>query len=142
MAENIRLQVVTPEKFVVDDDAKSVMAPGSEGEFGVLVGHTPFLTTLRNGAVRYTDADGQEHQVFVSGGFAEALPDRVTVLAESAERQEDIDVARAQASLERAEKRLNGEAIHPEETVDEVRARAALERALRRLALAGSGRRE
>ena len=142
MSENIRLQVVTPEKFVVDDDAKSVMAPGSEGEFGVLAGHTPFLTTLRNGAVHYTDAGGQEHQVFVSGGFAEALPDRVTVLAESAERQEDIDVARARAAQERAQKRLAGEAVHSGETVNDVRARAALERALRRLALAGAGRHE
>ncbi len=142
MAENIRLQVVTPEKLVVDDDAKIVMAPGSQGEFGVLVGHTPFLTTLQNGAVRYTDKDGKEHAVFVSGGFAEALPDRVTVLAESAERQEDIDVSRAQAAMERAQKRLAGETVSPGETIDDVRARAALERALRRIALAGAGRRE
>ena len=142
MAGNIRLQVVTPEKLVVDEDAQIVMAPGSGGGFGVLVGHTPFLTTLQNGVVRYRDAAGQEHEVFVSSGFAEALPDRVTVLAESAERQEDIDVDRAQAAQERAQKRLSGEAVHSGEAIDEVRARVALERALRRLALAGVGRRE
>lgn len=141
MAGNIRLQVVTPEKLVVDEDAQIVMAPGSQGGFGVLVGHTPFLTTLKNGTVRYDDPKGQEHYVFVSGGFAEALPDRVTVLAESAERQSDIDEVRAQAALERAQKRLDGESPVSGETVDDARARAALERAMHRLALAKLGRR-
>lgn len=142
MAGNIRLQVVTPERLVIDDDAQIVMAPGSQGEFGVLIGHTPFLTTLQNGAVRYTDKNGVQHQVFVSGGFAEALPDRVTVLAQSAERREDIDVARAQAALERARKRLAGEAVAMGETIDQARARAALERAVRRLAVSGAGHRD
>ncbi len=136
MAGNIRLQVVTPQKLVVDEDAKIVMAPGSQGEFGILIGHTPFLTTLKNGVVRYDDPQGQEHYVFVSGGFAEALPDRVTVLADSAESQGDIDEARAQAAMERARKRLDGEVLVSGETIDEARARAALERAVHRLALA------
>lgn len=141
MAGNIRLQVVTPEKLVVDEEAQIVTAPGSQGEFGVLAGHTPFLTTLQNGAVRYTDQKGEEHFVFVSDGFAEALPDRVTVLAESAERRRDIDVARAQAALERAQKRLAGEAVASGETIDEARARAALKRAIRRISLVESRRR-
>jgi F-type H+-transporting ATPase subunit epsilon len=136
MAGNIRLQVVTPQKLVVDEDAKIVMAPGSQGEFGILIGHTPFLTTLKNGVVRYDDPQGQEHYVFVSGGFAEALPDRVTVLADSAEKQGDIDESRAQAAMERARKRLDGEVLVSGETIDEARARAALERAVHRLALA------
>jgi F-type H+-transporting ATPase subunit epsilon len=136
------LQVVTPEKLVVDEDAQIVVAPGSQGEFGVLAGHTPFLTTLQNGTVRFEDQKGDEHFVFVSDGFAEALPDRVTVLAESAERRRDIDMDRAQAALERAERRLAGESAAPGETIDEVRARAALKRALRRIALAGSRRSE
>jgi F-type H+-transporting ATPase subunit epsilon len=140
MAGNLRLQVVTPEKLVVDEEAKIVMAPGSQGEFGVLPGHTPFLTTLQNGAVRYTDKDGEEHFVFVSDGFAEALPDRVTVLAESAERRRDIDVPRAEAAMERAQQRLAGETVAPGETIDEVRARAALKRAVSRISLAGSRR--
>lgn len=140
MAGNIRLQVVTPEKLVVDDEARIVMAPGSEGEFGVLTGHTPFLTTLQNGAARYIDRNGEEHFVFVGEGFAEALPDRVTILAECAERRRDIDKARAQAALERAQKRLAGEAVTPGETIDEVRAEAALQRAIRRISLAESRR--
>ncbi|PLX53294.1 MAG: ATP synthase F1 subunit epsilon, partial [Desulfobacteraceae bacterium] len=95
MAGNIRLEVVTPETYVVDEEAQIVVAPGSLGEFGVLIGHTPFLTTLRAGEMHYTDASGAQRYVFVSGGFAEALPDKVTVLAESAERRKDIDIDRA-----------------------------------------------
>jgi F-type H+-transporting ATPase subunit epsilon len=133
MANNIRIEVVTPEREVVSEEAEIVMAPGSMGEFGVLIGHTPFLTTLKMGAIKYTDADGKERAVFVSGGFAEALPDRVTVLAESAERRRDIDAERAKASLERAEKRISGTAA--EEEIDFVRAKAALERALHRIRL-------
>ena len=74
MADNIRLEVVTPEKIVVSEDAQIVACPGSLGEFGVLIGHTPFLTTLKTGVIRYTDADGNEKFMFVSGGFSEALP--------------------------------------------------------------------
>jgi F-type H+-transporting ATPase subunit epsilon len=134
MAENIRLEVVTPEKSVVSEDAQIVMAPGTLGEFGVLVGHTPFLTTLKTGALKFKDTNGRERFVFISSGFAEALPDRVTVLAESAERRKDIDIQRAQAALERAEKRLRAQAR--EEEVDFVRARAALLRAISRIQLA------
>ena len=135
MAVNILLEVVTPEKIVVSEDARIVAAPGSLGEFGVLSGHTPFLTTLKAGIIRFTDADGKEHYVFVSGGFAEALPDKVTVLAESAERKRDIDLDRAKAALERAEKRLAED--RSQEDIDFVRAKAALERAAVRIRLAG-----
>lgn len=131
MAGSIKLEIVTPEKIVVSEDAQIVMAPGVLGEFGVLVGHTPFLTALKAGAVRYTDAQGAEHLVFVSGGFAEALPDRVTILAESAERRRDIDVERARAALERAQKRLAEQ--RSKEEFDFVRAQAALQRAMMRL---------
>ncbi|QTA93201.1 ATP synthase, subunit epsilon (ATP synthase F1 sector subunit epsilon) [Desulfonema magnum] len=124
------MEIVTPEKSVVSEDAQIVMAPGSLGEFGVLVGHTPFLTTLKLGAVRYTDADGKERSIFVSGGFAEALPDKVTILAESAERRRDIDLERAKAALERAQKRLDDQ---KKEEIDFTRARAALERAMHRM---------
>ncbi len=75
MAENIRLEVVTPRKAVVSEDVRIVVAPGTLGEFGVLAGHTPFLTTLKVGTVRYTDSSGAEQQIFVSGGFAEVLPE-------------------------------------------------------------------
>lgn len=132
MAENIRLEVVTPEKSVVSENAQIVMAPGSLGEFGVLSGHTPFLTTLKTGSLKYKDESGKERFVFVSSGFAEALPDRVTVLAESAERRKDIDIERAKAAAERAEKRLQAAA----EDLDFVRAKAALMRAISRIQLA------
>ncbi|MEJ2641891.1 MAG: F0F1 ATP synthase subunit epsilon [Desulfobacteraceae bacterium] len=133
MADNILLEVVTPERSVVSEQVQIAMAPGSLGEFGVLSGHTPFLTSLKVGTLKYTDAGGQERAVFVSGGFAEALPDRVTVLAESAERRKEIDVQRAQAARQRAEERLEKEA----DDIDYIRAKAALERALHRLRLAG-----
>ena len=136
MADNIRLEVVTPEKQVVNDLAQIVMAPGSMGEFGVLSGHTPFMTSLNTGAIHYRDESGKDQFVFVSGGFAEALPGKVTVLAESAERMEEIDVARAKEAVERAEKRLSeGRA---KEKVDIARAKAALDRAVVRIRIAGS----
>jgi F-type H+-transporting ATPase subunit epsilon len=134
MAENIRLEVVTPEKQVVNEMVQIVMAPGSMGEFGVLSGHTPFMTSLKTGAVHYRDESGKDRYVFVSGGFAEALPDRVTVLAESAEKKDDIDLDRAKAAMERAEKRLQDRS---KENIDFVRAKAALERAMMRIRLAG-----
>lgn len=135
MAANIHLEVVTPEKIVVSEEVQIVASPGSEGEFGVLSGHTPFLTSLKIGTVHYTDASGKEHYVFVSGGFAEALPDKVTVLAESAEVSTDIDVARAKESLARAEKRLAEERTR--ENIDFTRAKASLERAALRIRVAG-----
>ena len=134
MAENIRLEVVTPEKQVVNEAAQIVMAPGTMGEFGVLSGHTPFMTSLKTGAIHYRDENGKDRFVFVSGGFAEALPDKVTVLAESSERMEDIDVDRAKAALERAEKRLSED--RAKEQINIARAKAALERALVRIRIA------
>lgn len=132
MAENIHLEVVTPQMAVVSEDVQIVVAPGTLGEFGVLRGHTPFLTTLKLGSLRYKDAGGNDRYVFVRGGFAEALPDKVTVLAESAERRRDIDLERAKAALERARQRL----AEKREDIDYTRARAALERALERIRLA------
>lgn len=129
MADTIQLEVVTPEKSVVSDPAKIVVAPGELGEFGVLIGHTPFMTSLKTGALRYEDSSGKERFVFVSGGFAEALPDRVTILADSAERRSDIDIDRAQSAMERAEKRLAGK----DADVDFTRAKAALARAIHRI---------
>jgi len=132
MAGNIRLEIVTPSTDVVNEDAQIVMAPGSLGEFGVLTGHTPFMTSLKVGDIRYVDSNGTERHVFVSGGFAEALPDKVTVLAESAERRRDIDVERAQTALTRAEKRL----AEGSNTLDVIRAKAALARAMMRVQMA------
>ncbi|MFO7555278.1 MAG: F0F1 ATP synthase subunit epsilon [Desulfobacterales bacterium] len=133
MAGNIRLEVVTPEKYVVDEEVQIAVLPGSLGEFGVLIGHTPFLTTLKTGIMHFTDAKGTQRFVFVSGGFAEALPDKVTVLAESAERREDIDLERANAAMQRAQERL-AKATQAED-IDFNRASAALQRALYRIKL-------
>ena len=132
MAGNITLEVVTPEKVVVSEEVQIAVAPGSLGEFGVLVGHTTFLTTLKTGTIHYTGADGAQRYIFTSGGFAEALPDKLTVLAESAERRRDIDTERAKAALERAQKRME----KATDDIDFARAKAALERALHRLKLA------
>ena len=135
MADNIRLEIVTPEKKVVSEAAQIVMAPGSQGEFGVLAGHTPFMTSLKIGAVRYEDSNGKERVVFVSGGFAEALPDQVTILADSAERRVNIDLERAKAAKTRAEERLAKEA---DENINYTRAQAALMRAIMRIQLVES----
>jgi len=132
MANMLRLEVVTPEKTVISEEAAIVTAPGSEGVFGVLVGHTPFLTALKVGVLSYRDESGKERLVFVNNGFAEALPDRVTILAESSERQGDIDVERAKKAMERAQKRLASK----EPDIDFERAKSALLRAQVRLSLA------
>lgn len=131
MAEKLFLEVVTPQKAIVSEEVEIVVAPGSEGEFGALKGHTTFLTSLKIGTLRYKDAKGKERFLFVNGGFAEVLPDRVTILAESAERRKDIDVERARRAKERAERRLAAKAAD----TDLVRAEAALRRAIHRLGL-------
>ncbi len=135
MAGNIRLEIVTPESVVVNEEVQIVMAPGSLGEFGILENHTPFMTTLNVGTIHFKDVNGQERFVFVNGGFAEALPDRVTILAESAERRRSIDIERAISAKERAEKRL---AMKEDDTIDFTRAKAALEKAICRIKIAQS----
>ena len=136
MAGNIRLEVVTPEKSVVSEEAQIVVAPGSLGDFGVLIGHTTFLSSLRTGCLTYKNANGQERSVFINGGFSEVLPKKVTVLAESAERRKDIDVQRAQAALDRAQDRVAKAKQEPD--IDYARAKAALNRAMQRLRIAGN----
>ncbi len=132
MARKIKLEVVTPERVVVSTEADIVVAPGVLGEFGVLVGHIPFLSTLDPGELRYT-VDGQVSYMAVTGGFAEVQPQQVTVLADSAELGQEIDVDRARRSRERAEQRIRGGRA---ENVDMARAEAALRRASARLRVA------
>ncbi len=129
MAEKLFLEVVTPQKAIVSEEVEIVVAPGSEGEFGVLKGHTTFLTSLKIGTLRYKDVKGKERYLFINGGFAEVLPDKVTILAESAERRRDIDIERATKAKERAEKRL----AEKREDIDLARAEVALRRAVHRL---------
>ena len=131
MAEKLFLEVVTPQKSLVSEEADIVVAPGSEGEFGALKGHTTFLSSLKVGTLRYKDAKGQERYVFINGGFAEVLPSKITILAESAERRKDIDLKRAKKAKDRAEKRLTAKAAD----TDMIRAEAALRRAIYRIQL-------
>ena len=105
MAKKILLEVVTPEKMLLSRDVDMVIAPGTEGEFGVLPGHCHFLSTLRIGELRYQIGDIW-HYMSVLWGFAEVTPTKVTVMAEVAEKAEDIDVNRAQKAIESAEQRL------------------------------------
>jgi F-type H+-transporting ATPase subunit epsilon len=130
MAATILLRVVTPNRLVVREDVEEVQVPGLDGYLGILPSHAPLLSELKPGEITYRH--GRElTKLAVSGGFLEVLPEQITVLAETAERPEEIDVARAQAAKERAEKRLRGN--DPE--TDVVRATIALERALIRIQL-------
>jgi len=131
----LTLEIVTPERSLVSQLVDEVQLPGSEGYFGVLPGHTPLLTTLQVGELWYRI--GQEkHYLAVAFGFAEVLSDRVTVLAQIAERPEDIDVPRAEAAKRRAEERL----ARPAMDMDFERARIALMKSLIRLQVASQAR--
>lgn len=124
------LEVVTPERVAYSGPVSSLQAPGSEGSFGVLAGHIPLLTALQIGRLRFVEEGGSEVQMAVSGGFVEVGRTQVAVLAEAAERLEEIDVERAEAARRRAEERL---AQVQEEQVDVARAQAALARAINRI---------
>lgn len=124
------LEVVTPERVAYAGQVSSLQAPGSEGSFGVLAGHLPLLTSLQIGRLRFVEAGGSAVQMAISGGFVEVGRTQVAVLAEAAERLEEIDVERAEASRQRAEERL---ARAQEEQVDVARAQAALARAVNRI---------
>jgi len=130
MEEKITLEIVTPHGSVLSEDVDEVIASGTEGEFGVLPGHVPFVTTLNIGMLAYR-VEGQTRYVFVNSGYAEVTADRMMVLADSAEKSEDIDVERAQAAMKRAEERLK-----KEDNVDFARAQAALQRAIIRMQVA------
>ena len=106
MADTFQIEIVTPEKLVVKDTTEEVQIPGRNGYLGVLPGHAPLITELGAGEISYRSG-GQLHRFSLAWGFAEILPDRVTVLAETVERAEEIDVPRAQQSLKKAEESLN-----------------------------------
>ena len=131
MAETLTLDIVTPYGHIFTEEVDEVLAPGSEGEFGVLPDHAPFLTTLKIGILTYKKGSETGH-FFVNWGYAEVGPDKVTILADSAERSDEIDPERAKEALKRAEERLQ----HAAE-IDEARATAAVERATARIHLGG-----
>ncbi len=132
----IRLDIVTAEQLVFSEDVDVVIAPGIEGEMAILPRHAPLMTMLQPGELRVRQ-EGDEFSMAVTGGFLEVRPDRVTVLADAAERAEDIDAARAEEAKRRAEEWLAG---RPSET-DTARAEAALRRSLIRLRVAEKRRR-
>ena len=105
MSDSFQLEIVTPEKKVVDTAAAEVQIPGKGGYLGVLPGHAPLITELAVGEITF-HAGAEQQRLAVAWGFAEVLPDRVTILAESAERPSEIDVARVRQAKERAEQRL------------------------------------
>jgi len=135
MADRLTLEVATPSRLVVSESVDEVVAPGSEGYFGVLPGHAPLLATLGIGELTYRIGRDEFH-LAVSGGFAEVRNDKVIVLADAAERPEDVDRVRAERARERAERRLSGRS---DEEVDYARATAALARALTRLHVQARG---
>jgi F-type H+-transporting ATPase subunit epsilon len=130
----IDLQIVTPDRGLVHEKVDEVHIPGSGGYFGVLPGHTPLLAALSVGELWYRRGQDKTY-LAIAYGFAEVLPDRVTILAKVAERAEDIDVDRAEAAKTRAEDRLAPAA--PKTEVDYDRARVALMKAIARLQVSG-----
>src|SRR5277367_4509942 len=135
MADTFQLEIVTPEKKVVDTAASEVQIPGRNGYLGVLPGHAPLITELAVGEITYRTG-AEEQRLAVAWGFAEVLPDKVTILAESAERPSEIDVERARKAKERAEQRLTS----GDTSVDVERSLDALHRAETRIDVATHGK--
>ncbi len=135
MAEKLNLEIVSPDKMVLSEEVDEVVATGSLGQFGVLPGHLAFLTTLDVGELSYRKG-GATYYAFVNSGYAEVSSDKVTILAESAEKAEYIDLQRAEEARKRAEDRLS-RATSGSETIDEKRAEVALKRSIIRLQVGG-----
>lgn len=129
--DTFQFEIVTPEKLVVRDVAEEMQIPGKNGYLGILPGHAPLITELGVGEISYR-SQGYTHRLSVAWGFAEVLPDKVTVLAESAERAEEIDVKRAEEAKQRAEQHLKS----GDPNTDYPRAEGALQRAESRLQVA------
>ena len=133
MAEStFHLEIVTPEKILVSEDVDSFETTGTQGEFQILGGHTPFLTDLKIGHVIYT-LSGQRTYISISGGFCEVKENRAVIIAHTAENASEIDMSRSEEAKKRAQTRLESKDDH---NIDEERARLALLRALNRLRVA------
>lgn len=128
MAVNLKLEVVTPQRSVLTEEISSLVVPASEGYLGILGNHAPIITGLQSGLIKYNQ-DSKNHYLAISSGFMEVSQNKVTILADSAERPSEIDRERAKAALERAEKRLK----ERQPGLDAARAEFALRRALTRL---------
>ena len=128
LPEKIQVDIVTPERAVLSEAVDELILPGTEGYLGVRPGHAPLLTTLKVGTITIRKGNDRQY-LAVSWGFVEVLPERVSILAETAERAEEIDVDRAVRAKDRAEQRLKS----PDPDVDFQRAQVALEKALIRI---------
>jgi len=127
-----KLTVVTPERTAIDETVTSVVIPAVDGYLGILANHAPLMTVMRIGSLEFVTIDGVREVAAVTNGFVEVADNKVTILADAAEKHDEINVARAKQALERAEKRI-GEG-RPD--IDIERARAAYERAKNRLIIA------
>lgn len=134
MADKLTLEVITPEKLALREVVDEIVAPGANGELGILPEHAPLISQLKTGVLSYRRGT-ERKQLFVSGGFLEVLPDKVSVLADVAEKSEEIDLARAQRAREKAEQTINSRG----EGTDFQSAELKLERALVRIQLAKGG---
>jgi len=130
--KSFRLETVTPERIVLEQDVASIVVPGTEGSLGVMANHAPLMAELTTGEVWVRDPDGHVTRLAVSGGFMQVRKNSVRILADTAERAEEIDIRRAEEAKKRAEERLRSRA----EGIDGARAEAALHRALNRLRVA------
>jgi F-type H+-transporting ATPase subunit epsilon len=137
LPKKLTLEIVTPEHSLVTAEVDEVEVPGSEGYFGVLPGHTPLLSTLAVGELWYRKGS-EKFYLSLAGGFVEVLPDKVTILAQIAERGEDIDIERAERAKKRAEERLAAPASTTD--LDFERARIAMLKSLMRLQVAARAR--
>ncbi len=135
MADTLRLRIVTPERQVLDEEVDEVTASGTVGEFGVLPNHVTFLSSLQPGRLLYKQK-GQTHTLIVGGGFAEVSDNVMTVLADSAESVDDINVERARVALQKAEESLR--VLSPTDPTF-VEVDAARRRAQARIEIAGAG---
>jgi F-type H+-transporting ATPase subunit epsilon len=130
----IRVDIVTAERLVFSDDADIVMVPGVDGEMGILPHHEPIMTMIKPGEILIRKGT-EEHSLAVSGGFLEVKPDRITILADAAERADEIDIARAEAAKKRAEDKLTNGTNGANDT-DSANAEASLRRAIARIKVA------
>jgi F-type H+-transporting ATPase subunit epsilon len=136
MARELLLSVVSPDRSVVEESVNSTTLPGVDGYFGVMAGHVPLIAALKPGLLEYVDRTGNRHYVYLGGGFADVNGEKVTVLADEAQRAHEIDMTRAEQHLEEARKALRGESstVSPEDAVEEV------ERAMNRVRAARAHR--
>ncbi len=136
MAVTFNLQIVTPEREILNAAVQQVSLPGLAGSFGVMRNHAPIVAALEPGALDIRDAENGEMNLYIGGGFFQMMDNQAIVLADSAESVENIDVARAREAEERAKSRLAGQ-LEPEQVMERERAETALKRARARMRVAG-----